>query len=105
MFYHGLGRKVDRIEQALGSVLSRIDMLQVKLDSVESAKNKRRETMTQLLDDICEDAPDVKPRKKSIKPRGSAAEFGDTSSTAFLRPDTEQSKPRSLLSMKVYILT
>nr|CAB3264909.1 polycystin-2-like [Phallusia mammillata] len=50
-----LTRRVDRMEHSIGSIVSKIDAVIVKLEAMERAKLKRRETMGKLLDSITED--------------------------------------------------
>jgi len=50
-----LSRRVDRMEHSIGSIVSKIDAVLVKLEAMEKAKLKRRETMAKLLDSIAED--------------------------------------------------
>lgn len=40
------------MEGSIGSIVSKIDMVLIKLEGMERAKLKRREAMTQLLDNI-----------------------------------------------------
>ena len=47
-----LQRRVDRMEHSIGSIVSKIDAVLVKLEAMERAKAKRRETMGKLLDNI-----------------------------------------------------
>ena len=49
-----LQRRVDRMEHSIGSVVSKIDAILVKLESMEQSRAKRRETMGRLLDSIAE---------------------------------------------------
>src|SRR6218665_875608 len=49
-----LQRRVDRMEPSIGSIVSKIDAVLVKLEAMERAKAKRRETMAKLLDSITE---------------------------------------------------
>jgi polycystin 2 len=49
-----LQRRVDRMENSIGSIVSKIDAVLVKLEAMERAKAKRRETMSKLLDSITE---------------------------------------------------
>lgn len=49
-----LSRRVDRMEHSIGSIVSKIDAVLVKLEAMEKAKSKRRETMSRLLDSISE---------------------------------------------------
>jgi len=52
--YAVLARRVDRMEHSIGSIVSKIDAVLVKLDTMEKAKTRRRETMSKLLDSIIE---------------------------------------------------
>ncbi|ELT89098.1 hypothetical protein CAPTEDRAFT_41300, partial [Capitella teleta] len=47
-------RRVDRMEHSIGSIVSKIDAVLVKLEAMEKAKSKRRETMSKILDSITE---------------------------------------------------
>ena len=47
-----LQRRVDRMENSIGSIVSKIDAVLVKLEAMERAKTRRRETMSKLLDSI-----------------------------------------------------
>ena len=49
-----LSRRVDRMEHSIGSIVSKIDAVLVKLEAMERAKSKRRETMSKILDSISE---------------------------------------------------
>ncbi|XP_067952037.1 polycystin-2-like isoform X2 [Watersipora subatra] len=49
-----LSRRVDRMEHSIGSIVSKIDAVLVKLEAMEKAKLKRRENMGRLLDSINE---------------------------------------------------
>jgi len=42
------------MEHAIGGIVGKIDTVLVKLEGMERAKLKRREAMTQLLDNIAE---------------------------------------------------
>lgn len=42
------------MEHSIGSIVSKIDAVLVKLEAMEKAKLKRRETMARLLDSITE---------------------------------------------------
>lgn len=46
--------RVDRVERCIGSIVSKIDAVLLKLETMDKAKVKRRETMTRLLDSITE---------------------------------------------------
>lgn len=45
---------MDRMDHSIGSIVSKIDAVLVKLEAMEKAKLKRRETMAKLLDSITE---------------------------------------------------
>ena len=49
-----MARRVDRVEHSIGSIVSKIDAVLLKLEAMDKAKVKRRETMTRLLDSIAE---------------------------------------------------
>ena len=49
-----LQRRVDRMEISIGGIVSKIDAVLVKLEAMEKAKAKRRETIGKLLDNITE---------------------------------------------------
>ncbi|GAB1289916.1 Polycystin-2 [Apodemus speciosus] len=51
-----LVRRVDRMEHSIGSIVSKIDAVIVKLEIMERAKLKRREVLGRLLDGVAEDA-------------------------------------------------
>lgn len=51
-----LVRRVDRMEHSIGSIVSKIDAVIVKLEIMERAKVKRREVLGRLLDGVAEDA-------------------------------------------------
>ena len=50
---------MDRMEHSIGSIVSKIDAVLVKLEAMEKAKLKRRETMAKLLDSIADVSDDV----------------------------------------------
>lgn len=52
--YAVLARRVDRMEHSIGSIVSKIDAVLIKLDTMEKAKQRRKETMSKLLDSIIE---------------------------------------------------
>lgn len=51
---HSLVRRVDRMEHSIGSIVSKIDAVIVKLEIMERAKLKRREVLGRLLDGVAE---------------------------------------------------
>uniref|UniRef100_A0A8C5JLF4 Polycystin-2 n=1 Tax=Junco hyemalis TaxID=40217 RepID=A0A8C5JLF4_JUNHY len=50
-----LMRRVDRMEHSIGSIVSKIDAVIVKLEAMERAKLKRRDVLGRLLDGVTED--------------------------------------------------
>ncbi|PAA70221.1 hypothetical protein BOX15_Mlig009158g1 [Macrostomum lignano] len=60
-----LARRVDRMEHSIGSIVTKIDSVLVKLESMEKAKLRRRETMSKLLDSIaeCDGASEAEKRE------------------------------------------
>ncbi|XP_036937006.1 polycystin-2 isoform X2 [Acanthopagrus latus] len=50
-----LVRRVDRMEHSIGSIVSKIDAVIVKLEGMERAKLKRRDVLGRLLDGVMED--------------------------------------------------
>lgn len=64
--FNVLSRRVDRMEHSIGSIVSKIDAVLVKLEAMEKAKLKRRETMAKLLDSIA-DSDRVERSEKDLK--------------------------------------
>lgn len=63
-----LQRRVDRLEHSIGSIVSKIDAVLVKLDTMEKSKHKRRETMGKILDTITEnDGMDERTKRKHME--------------------------------------
>ncbi|XP_047124917.1 polycystin-2 isoform X1 [Hydra vulgaris] len=85
-----LARRVDRVEQSIGSMVLKIDSVLLKLEAMDKAKIKGRETMTKLLDSIAEQELSV------------FKEFGNKSSTNIFRPTSTTSKQSndSVISIK-----
>ncbi|XP_068614235.1 polycystin-2-like [Brachionichthys hirsutus] len=50
-----LVRRVDRMEHSIGSIVSKIDAVIVKLEAMERSKLKRRDVLGRLLDGVLED--------------------------------------------------
>lgn len=50
-----MARRVDRIEHSIGSIVSKIDAVIVKLQTMERAEIKRKEVLARLLDGVTED--------------------------------------------------
>ncbi|XP_077506009.1 polycystin-2-like isoform X1 [Amblyomma americanum] len=49
-----LTRRVDRMEHSIGSIVSKIDAVLVKMEAMEKAKASRRDNMSKILDTISE---------------------------------------------------
>jgi len=49
-----LVRRVDRMEHSIGSIVSKIDAVIVKLEAMERAKTKRKDVLGKLLDGVME---------------------------------------------------
>ena len=54
VFVYSMQRRVDRLEHSIGSIVSKIDEVLVKLDSMEKNKSKRKDAMSKILDNITE---------------------------------------------------
>lgn len=66
--FHVLSRRVDRMEHSIGSIVSKIDAVLVKMESMESAKTKRRDNMNKILDTISEhDGLDEKTKRQQME--------------------------------------
>ncbi|XP_076365526.1 polycystin-2-like isoform X2 [Tachypleus tridentatus] len=52
--FNVLSRRVDRMEHSIGSIVSKIDAVLVKMNAMERAKAKRRENVNKILDTISE---------------------------------------------------
>ncbi|GFT15793.1 polycystin-2 [Nephila pilipes] len=52
--FNVLTRRVDRMEHSIGSIVSKIDAVLVKMEGMEKAKVKRRENMNKILNSISE---------------------------------------------------
>ncbi|ETE65272.1 Polycystin-2, partial [Ophiophagus hannah] len=55
VFVLHLVRRVDRMEHSIGSIVSKIDAVIVKLETMERVKLKRKEVLGRLLDGVAED--------------------------------------------------
>ncbi|XP_018023502.1 polycystin-2 [Hyalella azteca] len=63
-----LQRRVDRLEHSIGSIVSKIDAVLVKLGTMEKTKNKRRDVMSKILDTITEnDSLDEAEKRKHME--------------------------------------
>lgn len=52
--FNALTRRVDRMEHSIGSIVSKIDAVLVKMEAMEKAKAHRRDNMSKILDTISE---------------------------------------------------
>jgi len=52
--YQVLGRRVDRMEKSIGSIVTKIDTVLAKLETMERGRNKRKATMSKILGTITE---------------------------------------------------
>lgn len=43
-------KRVDRMEGVIGSIVSKIDLVLIKLESMEKSKTKRKANMSKILD-------------------------------------------------------
>jgi hypothetical protein len=50
-----LQSRVNRMEHSIGSIVTKIDAMLIKLDGMEKSKDKKRETMSKMLNAITED--------------------------------------------------
>ena len=55
------------MEHSIGSIVSKIDAVLVKLEAMEKAKLKRRETMAKLLDSIADVSEENRAGFLSVK--------------------------------------
>jgi len=98
-----LSRRVDRVEHSIGSIVSKIDAVLLKLEAMDKAKIKRRETMTKLLDSISEQSSqggDDNKRERLEKLVRDELETWD-SETALKRPASSNKKSKgSSVSIK-----
>ncbi|XP_037094616.1 polycystin-2-like [Pollicipes pollicipes] len=53
--FNSLTRRVDRMEHSIGSIVSKIDAVLIKLEGMEKSKQKKKETMGKMLDQISDD--------------------------------------------------
>ena len=49
-----MGRRVDRMEKSIGSIVTKIDAVLAKLETMERGRNKRKATMSKILGTITE---------------------------------------------------
>jgi polycystin 2 len=54
-----LQSRVNRMEHSIGSIVTKIDAMLIKLDGMEKSKDKKRETMSKMLNAITEDDQDA----------------------------------------------
>ena len=49
-----LERRVDRMEKSIGSIVTKIDAVLAKLETMERGRNKRKQKMSEILGTITE---------------------------------------------------
>ncbi|CAF1188330.1 unnamed protein product [Adineta steineri] len=59
-----LVRRIDRMEYSIGNIVSRIDGVLTKLETLEKGKMKRREALTKILNNISDDNEMTKEMKQ-----------------------------------------
>ncbi|XP_076368473.1 polycystin-2-like [Tachypleus tridentatus] len=52
--YNALSQKVDRMEYSIGSIVSKVDAVLMKMNAMEQVKAKRQENISKILDTISE---------------------------------------------------
>ncbi|KAH8033188.1 hypothetical protein HPB51_008073 [Rhipicephalus microplus] len=63
-----LTRRVDRMEHSIGSIVSKIDAVLVKMETMEKAKANRRDNMSKILDTISEnESLDEKSKRQQME--------------------------------------
>lgn len=90
-----LTRRVDRVEHSIGSIVSKIDAVLLKLEAMDKAKIKRRETMTKLLDSISEQGSqsgEDNRRERLEKLVRDELETWDSEASLQKRPGSSQSR-------------
>lgn len=66
--FNVLSRRVDRMEHSIGSIVSKIDAVLAKMESMEKAKTRRRENMNKILDTISEnEGLDEKTKRQQME--------------------------------------
>eukprot|EP00094_Tigriopus_californicus_P009732 TCALIF_09381-PA protein Name:"Similar to PKD2 Polycystin-2 (Bos taurus)" AED:0.09 eAED:0.09 QI:23/1/1/1/0.9/0.90/11/108/699 len=86
-----LCRRVDRMEHSIGSIVTKIDAVLIKLESMEKGKTKRKATMSKILGAITEDdGSDDATRRQRMEDmvREELQNWEDSS-----RPSTSESAP------------
>eukprot|EP00095_Tigriopus_kingsejongensis_P002369 maker-scaffold579_size130606-snap-gene-0.31 protein:Tk02369 transcript:maker-scaffold579_size130606-snap-gene-0.31-mRNA-1 annotation:"pkd2 " len=86
-----LCRRVDRMEHSIGSIVTKIDAVLIKLESMEKGKTKRKATMSKILGAITEDdgSDDATRRRKMEDLVREELQHWEESS----RPSTSESAP------------
>ncbi|XP_022247733.1 polycystin-2-like, partial [Limulus polyphemus] len=66
--YNVLSQRVDRMEHSIGSIVSKVDAVLMKMNGMEQAKAKRRENVSKILDTISEnDGLDEKAKRQEME--------------------------------------
>jgi len=59
--------RVDRMEGAIGSIVSKIDMVLIKLESMEKSKSKRKATMSKIMEGFTDPEMDDASKRKEME--------------------------------------
>lgn len=59
--------RVDRMEGAIGSIVSKIDMVLIKLESMEKSKSKRKATMSKIMEGFTDPELDDATKRKEME--------------------------------------
>jgi polycystin 2 len=90
-----LVRRVDRMEHSIGSIVSKIDAVLVKLEAMEKARKGRKESMTKILDSINEgDGSDEAKREQMAKMVKDELDKWDAEGEGEKRPSSSRPKSR-----------
>ncbi|XP_057314435.1 polycystin-2-like [Hydractinia symbiolongicarpus] len=104
--YKMLFKRVDRAEQSVSSIVSKVESVLMKLEAMDQAKAKRRDTMSRLIESISEyeakveDAEEILAAessswgsKSSVKRNGSSTNsFGSRADSSLSRASPKQGK-------------
>lgn len=102
-----LSRRVDRVEHSIGSIVSKIDAVLLKLEAMDKAKIKRRETMTKLLDSISEQGSQVSEDNRRERLEKLVRDELETweSDANLKRSNSSQSRKSKGSSMSIKVIT
>lgn len=89
-----LQRRVDRLENSIGSIVSKIDSVLVKLEAMERAKAKRRETIGKMIDNIAQSEGTSDEVKRVEMEKLIRSELEKWDSEPFAGPASRATTPR-----------